>query len=126
MAGDRAQMSIDEYGGYVGVHGRGNSYSRAQMGVNEYGNGAVSTWDKNSLSVGNSEVRGNQMRNRLNALLLSVADPSGIDTQSRRCCSIRFGRPGVHQGIVRERGRLPPVRFCSQGRRFGRYRRDKD
>ena len=30
------------------VFGRGNIYSRAKMGVNEYGNGAVSTWDKNS------------------------------------------------------------------------------
>ena len=45
--GRTAQMSIDEYGGHVSVHGRGNSYSRAQMGGNEYGNGAVSTWDKN-------------------------------------------------------------------------------
>ena len=42
-----AQMGINEDGGHVGVHGRGNSYSRVQMGVNEYGNGAVSTWDKN-------------------------------------------------------------------------------
>ena len=36
-----AQMAINENGGAVSVHGRGNTDSRAVMGVNEYGNGAV-------------------------------------------------------------------------------------
>ena len=71
--GGSAQMQINKNGGFVGVYGRGNASSRALIGVNEHGNGGVSTWDKNGYRLANSEVRGNQMRNRLNAFLLSAA-----------------------------------------------------
>ena len=39
-----AYMKIGEYGGRVGILGKGKG--EAVMAVNEYGNGAVSTWDK--------------------------------------------------------------------------------
>ena len=48
------------------------------------------------------------MRNRRNALLLSVA----VHLVLISIASLLFD-------TVRACGRLPPVRFCSQGRRFG-------
>ena len=39
-----AYMKIGEYGGRVGVLGKGKG--EAAMAVNEYGNGGISTWDK--------------------------------------------------------------------------------
>ena len=43
-----AIMHIDSYGGAIALYGEGSTKSRVVLGVNEYGNGAVSTWDKNS------------------------------------------------------------------------------
>ena len=51
-------VSVDEYGGQVGVFGDGNSKTRAVMGVNEYGNGAIGTWDKNGYRF--ATLRGNE------------------------------------------------------------------
>ena len=43
------EIATTEHGGQIGVFGKGgDGKPRAVMQVNEYGNGAVSTWDKNS------------------------------------------------------------------------------
>ena len=41
------EMRVTEYGGHIGVFGKGGTFPRAAMNVNEYGYGAVGTWDKN-------------------------------------------------------------------------------
>ena len=45
--GGSTQLSVNEYGGNLGIFGKTDNKTRVQLSINEKGHGTINTWDKN-------------------------------------------------------------------------------